>query len=121
MPQLIDKPAIIQAAGNLPERIEEFIGLVNSDTTEISIARITSPAGWEEPAQRPEFTEYMVVLHGALVVETEDDVQEVTAGQAIIVPAGTWVRNSSPSPEGVQYIAVCLPAFSPANVHRDNE
>ncbi len=121
MPQLIDKPTIIQAAGNLSKRIEEFIGRVNSNTAEISIARMTSPPGWEEPGQRPEFTEFTLVLHGVLMVESEDGIQEVTAGQAIIVPAGVWARYRTPDPDGAQYIAVCLPAFSPATVHRDDE
>ena len=119
MVQHIAKPTRIAAAGNKPKRIEEFVGRVNSATPAVSIARMTSPGGWEEPAQTPEFDEYTVVLQGALRVETRDGVHEVKAGEAIVVGKGEWVRYSTPEPEGAEYIAVCLPAFSPATVHRD--
>jgi len=119
MARLITKPTTIPAAGDPPKIIEEFIGRVNSQTANISIAKMTSPSGWREPGQTPEFDEYTIVLHGELQVETRDSIHKVVAGQAIIVGAGEWVRYSTPSPEGAQYIAVCLPAFSPATVHRD--
>lgn len=116
--KLIQQPTVVQAAGNLPKRIEEFIGAVSSETAEVSIARMSSPAGWQEPGQTPEFDEYTVVLAGVLRVETRAGVHEVGAGQAIIVPAKEWVRYSTPD-EGADYIAVCLPAFTPQTVHRD--
>jgi mannose-6-phosphate isomerase-like protein (cupin superfamily) len=119
MAKLIANPTIIQAAGNKPKKIEEFIGRVNSQSDEISIARMSSPAGWLEPGQTPEFNEYTVVVRGTLRVETRDETFEVTAGQAIVVPGGKWVRYSTPGAEGAEYIAVCVPAFSPSTVHRD--
>jgi mannose-6-phosphate isomerase-like protein (cupin superfamily) len=119
MPTLIPTPTIVQAAGNKPKRIEEFIGRVNSHTASLSIARMTSPAGWEEPGQTPEFDEYTLVLRGTLQVEFRDGKLEVQAGQAIIAHAGEWVRYSTPGEDGAEYVAVCLPAFSPAAVHRD--
>ncbi len=119
MPHLIEKPAVIRAAGNKPKLIEEFIGRVNSQTAQVSIARMKSPGGWVEPGQTPEFDEYTVVLAGRLRVESREGTLDVAAGQAIITRAGEWVRYSSPLPEGAEYIAVCLPAFSPATVHRD--
>ncbi len=115
----IQKPTIIQAAGNPPKRIEEFIGRVNSDTAKVSIARMKSPSGWSEPGQTPAFDEYTVVLKGSLHVELKDASFDVGPDQAIIVEAGEWVRYSSPSPEEAEYLAVCLPAFSPEIVHRD--
>ena len=115
----IDRPTVIQAAGNKPKVIEEFVGLVNSRTPQISIARMQSPSGWTEPGQRPEFDEYTLVLRGILRVETKTAVHEVRAGEAIITLRGEWIRYSSPGPDGAEYIAVCLPAFSPATVHRD--
>lgn len=115
----IAKPTKIQAAGHPPKLIEEFIGLVNSRTAQISIARMKSPPDWTEPFQEPEFDEYTVVLEGSLHVKLVDCEFDVAAGQAIIVPAGQRVQYSSPSPAGAQYIAVCVPAFSPALVHRD--
>lgn len=115
----IDRPTVIQAAGNKPKVIEEFVGLVNSRTPQISIARMQSPSGWTEPGQRPEFDEYTLVLRGMLRVETKTAVHEVRAGEAIITLRGEWIRYSSPGPDGAEYIAVCLPAFSPATVHRD--
>ncbi len=116
--KLIHQPTVVEAAGNIPKRIEEFIGVVNSDTTALSIAKMTSPAGWQEPGQTPEFDEYTVVLNGVLKVKTKDAEHEVCAGQAIIVAANEWVQYSTPD-EGAEYIAVCLPAFTPGTVHRD--
>jgi len=119
MAKLISAATVIPAAGQPPKIIEEFVGRVNSQTTNISIAKMTSPSGWREPGQTPEFDEYTIVLHGELQVETRAAVLKVAAGQAIIVHAGEWVRYSTPGGEGAQYVAVCLPAFSPATVHRD--
>lgn len=119
MPTLIPQPTRIEAAGTPPKKIEEFIGRVNSQTEALSIARMTSPCGWSEPGQTPQFDEYTVVLRGALRVETKGETFEVNAGQAIICHAGEWVRYSTPGSEGAEYIAVCLPAFSPATVQRD--
>ncbi len=115
----IQKPTVVQAAGNQPKRIEEFVGLVNSQTTQVSIARMQSPSGWIEPGQTPEFDEYTLVLRGMLRVETKTGVHEIHAGEGIIVTGGEWIRYSSPGHEGAEYIAVCLPAFSPQTVHRD--
>lgn len=119
MARLITGPTKIEAAGNKPKLIEEYIGRVNSDTAAVSIARMKSPGGWVEPGQTPEFDEYTVVLRGTLQVETRAGTLEVHAGQAVITPGGEWVRYSSPAEEGAEYIAVCLPGFSPATVHRD--
>lgn len=119
MPELIDTPARIDSAGNKPKRIEEFVGRVNSDEPTLSIARMQSPPGWVEPGQTPEFDEYTVVLQGTLRVEHHAGVLEVEAGQAVVTRAGEWVRYSTPGPEGAEYVAVCLPAFSPDTVHRD--
>jgi mannose-6-phosphate isomerase-like protein (cupin superfamily) len=119
MPTHISAPKIIQAAGNKPKVIEEFIGRVNSQTEAVSIARMRSPGGWVEPGQTPEFDEYTVVLRGLVRVTTKSGTHEVAAGQAIITRAGEWVQYSTPGDEGAEYIAVCLPAFSPAGVHRD--
>jgi len=120
MPTHIAKPTIIQAAGNKPKVIEEFIGRVNSNTAALSIARMTSPGGWVEPGQTPEFDEYTVVLRGTLRVATKEGALDVMAGQAVIAHRGQWVQYSTPDAEGAEYIAVCLPAFSPASVHRDS-
>jgi len=117
MPTHINSPKIIEAAGNKPKRIEEFIGRVNSDTAAVSIARMQSPAGWVEPGQTPEFDEYTVVLRGTLRVTSRDGSVDVAAGQAVITHAGEWVQYSTP--DGAEYVAVCLPAFSPNTVHRD--
>jgi len=117
---LISKPTTIKAAGNKPKSIEEFIGRVNSGTTDVSIARMKSPAGWEEPGQTPEFDEYTVVLKGLLRVASKEGELDVAQGQAIIVRAGEWVKYSTPEPGGAEYIAVCLPAFSPDSVNRDD-
>ena len=121
MPRLIAKPTIIEAPGTPPKQIHEYVGRVNSGTSQASVAHMKSPSGWSEPGQRPEFDEYTLVLHGTLRVETEDGTIEVNQGEAIICHAGEWIRYSSPSPEGAEYIAVCLPAFSPETVHRDDE
>jgi mannose-6-phosphate isomerase-like protein (cupin superfamily) len=119
MAKLIAAPTKIEAAGHPPKSIEEFIGRVNSQTTALSIARMKSPSGWTEPAQTPEFDEYTVVLRGSLHVNLKDGEFDVAAGQAIITHGGEWVQYSTPGPEGAEYIAVCLPAFSPATVHRE--
>jgi len=119
MPTQINAPTIIQAAGNKPKVIEEFIGRVNSGTEGVSIARMKSPSGWTEPGQTPEFDEYTIVLHGVLHVTSRGGTVEVSAGQAIIAHRGEWVQYSTPGPEGAEYIAVCVPAFSPDTVHRD--
>jgi len=119
MPRLIEQPTVIQAAGNLPKRIEEYVGRVNSGSSHVSVARMKSPPGWVEPGQRPEFEELTLVLSGILVVEHEQGETRVEAGQSIITSPGEWVRYHTP--EGAEYIAVCLPAFSPETVHRDAE
>jgi mannose-6-phosphate isomerase-like protein (cupin superfamily) len=120
MATLVPAPTRIQAAGNKPKIIEEFIGRVNTKTASTSIARMQSPAGWVEPGQRPEFDEFTVVLRGMLRVKTEKETLDVRAGQAVIAPRGEWVQYSSPEEGGAEYIAVCLPAFSPDTVHRDS-
>lgn len=119
MPTFIKTPSIITAAGNPPKHIEEFIGRINSETKHISIARMKSPAGWREPGQTPEFDEYTLVLKGSLNVKTRDNIYRVGPGQAIIIYKNEWVQYSSPESEGAEYIAVCIPAFSPDTVHRD--
>ena len=119
MPTLIPRPTRIQAAGTRPKIIEEFVGRVNSGTDRLSIARMRSPSGWVEPGQTPAFDEYTVVLRGMLRVETGDGALEVNAGQAVMTRAGEWIRYSTPGSEGAEYLAVCLPAFSPDTVHRD--
>ena len=119
MPTLIVHPTRIQAAGNKPKLIDEYIGRVNSKTSGVSVAHMRSPKGWVEPGQSPEFDEFTVVLKGMLRVEHKKGVVEVQAGQAVIAHAGEWVRYSTPGAEGAEYIAVCLPAFSIESVHRD--
>ena len=121
MPTLIKEPTRIEAAGNVPKTIEEFVGRVNSKTEALSIARMKSPSGWQEPGQTPEFDEYTVVLAGTLRVETRYGTLEVGAGQALITRSGEWVRYSSPGSAGAEYVAVCLPAFSPDTVNRDQD
>lgn len=121
MPELIEKPSVIQAAGNKPKRIEEYAGRVNSGHETVSVARMVSPQGWVEPGQRPEFEEVTLVLKGALQVDYEGGTMTVRAGQAVVARPGEWVRYSSPEPGGAEYVAVCLPAFSPARVHRDDD
>jgi mannose-6-phosphate isomerase-like protein (cupin superfamily) len=120
MPTLIDSPTVIEAVGNKPKVIEEYAGRVNSGHASVSVARMVAPEGWEEPGQRPEFEEITVVLRGALRVEHEGGALDVRAGQAIVARPGEWVRYSSPEPGGAEYVAICLPAFSPATVHRDD-
>jgi mannose-6-phosphate isomerase-like protein (cupin superfamily) len=119
MPELIATASRVLAAGNKPKSIDEYIGRVNSQTADVSIAHMRSPSGWLEPGQRPEFDEYTLVLHGMLRVTHRGGALDVRAGQAVIVRAGEWVRYSSPEAEGAEYVAVCLPAFSPDSVHRD--
>jgi mannose-6-phosphate isomerase-like protein (cupin superfamily) len=120
MPQLIEKPIRIEAVGNKPKLIDEYIGHVSSQTEAASIAHMRSPSGWIEPGQRPDFDEFTVVLKGMLHVDYEGGQMDVHAGQAVITRKGEWVRYSTPTPEGAEYIAVCLPAFSPETVHRDS-
>ena len=115
----IDKPSIIEAAGNKTKIIEEYIGRVNSRTNELSIAKMKSPSGWIEPGQRPEFNEYTVVLKGMLKVTTKEETIDIYEGEALIIKAGEWVQYSTPDSEGAEYMAICLPAFSPEIVHRD--
>jgi quercetin dioxygenase-like cupin family protein len=118
MPRLIAAPTVIKAAGNVPKRIEEYAGRVNSDHQSVSVARMVSPQGWQEPGQRPEFEEITVVLRGTVRVEHEGGRLDVAAGQAVVTAPGEWVRYSTPEAEA-EYIAVCLPAFSIDTVHRD--
>ncbi len=119
MPTLIAAPAVVEAAGNKPKRIEEFVGRVNSGHTALSVARMSSPDGWREPGQRPDFDEVTLVLRGMVRVEHAGGTLDVRAGQAVVTSAGEWVRYSTPEPGGAEYLAVCLPAFSPSTVHRD--
>ncbi|MCA9646691.1 MAG: cupin domain-containing protein [Polyangiaceae bacterium] len=119
MPKLIEKPTRIEAAGNKPKLIDEYIGHVNSGESRLSVAHMRSPGGWVEPGQRPEFDEFTVVIKGCLRVEFEGGALDVNAGQAVHTPAGEWIRYSTPGDEGAEYIAVCLPAFAPSTVHRD--
>ena len=119
MAMIVNAPTVIAAAGNKPKQIEEFIGRVNSGTSDVSVARMTSPGGWAEPGQTPQFDEYTVVLRGVLRVTTRAGSSDVQAGQAVIVSKGEWVKYETPEPAGAEYVAVCLPAFSPALVNRD--
>ena len=119
MPRLIESPTRVEAVGTPPKTIEEFVGRVNSGDANVSMALMNSPAGWSEPGQTPEFAEYTLVLLGELVVETQAETFRVAAGQAIVVDAGEWVRYSTPGEQGARYVAICLPAFSPETVHRD--
>jgi quercetin dioxygenase-like cupin family protein len=119
MPRLIDAPVIVQAAGEPPKRIEEYVGRARTGDARASVARMISPAGWQEPGQRPEFEEITVVLRGLLRVEHEGGTFDVHAGQAVVTAPGEWVRYGTPEPDGAEYISVCLPAFSPDTVHRD--
>jgi len=121
MPRLIAVPTVIAAAGTKPKKIEEFAGRVNSDHAQVSVAKMTSPSGWLEPGQRPEFEEITVVLKGMVRVEYDGGSLDVHAGQAVVTAPGEWVRYSTPGADGAEYVAVCLPAFSPATVHRDND
>lgn len=119
MAKKINSASIIISAGNKPKKIEEFIGRINSNTGSISIARMKSPSGWIEPAQKPEFDEYTLVLKGTLKVKTENEIIDINANEAVIVPKSEWVQYSTPGPDGAEYIAVCIPAFSPETVHRE--
>ena len=119
MPTLIERATRITAAGNMPKLIDEYVGRVNSQETKISVAHMRSPAGWTEPGQRPEFQEYTLVLRGKLNVRHQDGLMEVAAGQAVITHPGEWVQYSTPE-EATEYIAICVPAFSPQTVHRDD-
>ena len=119
MPTLITAPTRVEAAGNKPKLIDEYVGAVNTGTSNTSIAHMRSPAGWQEPGQTPEFEEFTIVLRGMLRVQHRGGEFDVRAGQAVIAHRGEWVRYSTPEPEGAEYIAVCSPAFSPGTVHRD--
>jgi quercetin dioxygenase-like cupin family protein len=119
MPTHVAHPCRIQSAGNKPKVIEEYVGRVNSRTEGVSIARMRSPGGWVEPGQTPEFDEYTLVLRGLLRVTTRGGVLDVRAGEAVIAHRGEWVQYSTPEEDGAEYVAVCLPAFSPQTVHRD--
>jgi mannose-6-phosphate isomerase-like protein (cupin superfamily) len=119
MPTLIPAPTRVEAAGNKPKLIDEYVGRVNTKTGELSVAHMRSPGGWLEPGQTPEFREITVVLKGHLRVEHKAGVLDVRAGQAVVTEPGEWVRYSTPGEEGAEYIAICLPAFAPGTVHRD--
>jgi mannose-6-phosphate isomerase-like protein (cupin superfamily) len=121
IPVLLSKAARVTAAGNKPKLIDEYIGRVNSETTEVSVAHMRSPGGWIEPGQTPDFEEYTVVLKGALRVEYKGGTMDVPAGQAVIAPRGEWVRYSTPGADGAEYIAVCRPAFTLDAAHRDSD
>jgi mannose-6-phosphate isomerase-like protein (cupin superfamily) len=121
MPRLIESPTTIEAAGNKPKRIHEYIGHVNSGHERVSVAHMVSPEGWVEPGQRPEFQEITVILKGQVRLEYEGGSLEAKAGQAVVSEPGEWIRYSTPEPGGAEYIAICLPAFSPEIVHRDEE
>jgi mannose-6-phosphate isomerase-like protein (cupin superfamily) len=121
MPQLIENPSRVEAAGTKPKLIDEYVGRVNTEESRLSVARMRSPEGWVEPGQRPDFDEWTLVLDGTLRVEHETGVIEVLADQAILVSGGEWVQYSTPYPGGAEYVAVCVPAFSPDTVHRDDE
>ena len=120
MPQLIEAPTRVAAAGEPPKLIEEYVGRVNTNEARLSLAHMHSPPGWTEPGQRPDFDEFTLVLQGVLLVEHENGVLPVTAGQAVHTRPGEWVRYSTPGPDGADYVAICLPAFAPTTVHRDS-
>ena len=120
MPKLIEKPTVIDCVGTKPKQIQEFAGRVNSGHAAVSVARMISPSGWEEPGQRPEFEEITVVLKGTLRVEYEGGALDVNAGQAVVTSPGEWVRYSTPSPEGAEYVAICVPGFTLEAAHRDD-
>ncbi|RJQ46939.1 MAG: cupin [Nitrospiraceae bacterium] len=119
MPILIRRPVVIASAGNKPKEIREYVGRVNTKTSDVSIARMKSPGGWIEPGQQPEFDEYTLILRGMLRVTTKTEMIDVHEGEAVLVQQGEWVQYSTPEPDGAEYVAVCLPAFSPESVHRD--
>ena len=120
MPRLIQAPTVVAAAGTPPKRIEEYAGRVNSGHRDVSVARMVSPQGWREPGQRPEFEEITLVIRGMIRVDHADGFLEVRAGQAVVTQPGEWIRYSSPDAGGAEYVAICLPAFSPDTVHRDS-
>ncbi len=120
MPTLIEAPTVVPAVGTPPKRIEEYAGRVNSGHAGVSVARMVSPQGWSEPGQQPEFEEITLVLKGTLRVEHRDGVMHVRAGQAVVTAPGEWIRYSTPEAGGAEYVAICLPAFSPDTVHRDD-
>lgn len=119
MPRLVEAPTVVAAAGTKPKRIEEYAGRASTGHAAVSVARMVSPGGWREPGQTPEFEEVTVVLRGVLRVEHRGGVLEVRQGQAVVTAPGEWIRYGTPGPEGAEYVAVCLPAFSPTTVHRD--
>lgn len=119
MPVLIEKPKLIEAAGNKPKVIEEYFGRINSNDEDVSIAIMRSPGGWREPGQTPEFDEYTVVLRGRLLISTKHGQMEISSGQAVRTRRREWVQYSTPDPDGAEYVAICLPAFSPRLVNRD--
>lgn len=121
MPELIEQPTRVEAAGSPPKLIDEHVGRANNGEPRVSVARMRSPEGWSEPGQRPDFDEYTLVLRGTLRVESEHESLDVGEGQAVLVRAGEWVRYATPAPGGAEYVAVCLPAFSPDSVHRDED
>src|SRR5512144_806132 len=121
VPTLIPAPTVVEAAGNKPKVIREYVGRANSDTSNVSIAHMQSPSGWVEPGQQPEFDEYTLVQRGMVRVTSRAETLEVRAGQAVLVAAGEWVQYSTPEADGADYISVCLPAFSPRLVHRDDQ
>ena len=121
MPRLVEQPTVVSAAGTRPKQIQEFVGRVNTGDAGVSVAKMVSPEGWQEPGQQPEFEEVTLVLSGLLRVEYEAGQLDVRAGQAIVTSPGEWVRYSTPEPGGAEYVAICLPAFSPESVHRDPE
>jgi len=121
MPRIIPQPTVIDCVGTKPKQIQEFAGRVNSGHSAVSVARMISPEGWTEPGQRPDFEEITLVLKGLLRVEHEGGTLDVTTGQAVVAGKGEWVRYSTPEPGGAEYVAVCLPAFSPETVHRDED
>ncbi len=120
MPTHIRTPSVVESGGNKPKTIEEFIGRVNSHSEQVSIARMKSTSGWEEPGQRPEFDEYTLVIRGTLRVESKEGALDVRSGEGVVAHRGEWVRYSTPGPDGAEYISVCLPAFAPETVHRDD-
>ena len=121
MPTHVPEPTRVEAAGTPPKLIDEYVGRVNTETSSVSVAHMRSPSGWAEPGQRPEFDEFTLVLRGSLHVEHEGGSLDVDAGQAVVTHAGEWVRYSTPDPDGAEYVAVCLPAFSMETVHRDGD
>lgn len=121
MARLIEAPVVIPSPGAPPKQIAEFVGRVSTDSAQVSVAEMRSPAGWTEPGQRPQFDEYTLVLSGVLTVETERESLVVTSGQAVHAPAGEWIRYSTPTEGGAHYVSICVPAFSPDTVHRDTE